>query len=169
MCKDICIAQEGRVALQIEARTEPPDPAGEWAEVFARAEERIPVKAPDWVFALDDADGGYLLTVTPPAVVDLETVIESEFFPAQVGFIRSGPYRWQSSGDGAQLTLLRDGPVPDDEALHGVLVLPETAVAAHDLPRAVIVEAAFPGEASPEESWKGTAPSRTTTVLSEVL
>jgi len=149
VCKDICIAQEGRVALQLEVRAAPPDPSGQWAEIFARADERIPVAAPDWAFALADADGGYLLTVTPPAGVSMETVMESEFFPVQTGFLRSGPYRWQSSGDGAQITLLRDGPVPEGAALHGVLVLPETAVAAQGLPRAILVEAVLPGMEQP--------------------
>ncbi len=144
VCKDICIVQEDRVSLELDVRDEVPPSA--WEQAFERARARLPVRDAEWAFAVAADNGAYRLTMTPPEPVDMAAALQAEFFPAQPGFLRSGPYRWQQEGDRAHLTLTPEGPVPAENRLRGVIALPDTLVEQHDVPHAIVVDAPLPAE-----------------------
>ncbi len=143
VCKEICIVQDEIVSLQLDVRDEPP--ASAQREHFAPAMERLPVTDPDWTFTVAETDGRYRLSVTPPDSLDADLVMRSEFFPKPTGFLRTGPYRWESDGESAHLMLIPEGPVPEDNRLRAVLVLSEKDIGEQPaLPRAILVDTALP-------------------------
>ncbi len=144
VCKDICIVQDDVLTLQLDVRDEPSAAAAEWQTAFDRTDERLPVADPDWSFKVNNGDDGYRLWVTPPQGIAVDTVMRSEFFPAQTGFLRTGPYRWQREGERAYIPLRPEGSVPQDKRLRAVLVLPATVADTQDLPRALIINSAWP-------------------------
>ncbi len=148
VCKEICIVQHEIVSLQLDVHDESPAPARQ--EQFARADERLPVTDPDWTFTVAETGGGYRLSVTPPDSLDVELVMRSEFFPKQTGFLRTGPYHWETDDARARMMVIPEGPVPDDNRLRAVLVLSEKDVGEQPaLPRAIVVDAALPSSSEP--------------------
>lgn len=136
VCKDICYAQEASLRIQVRVRDEPAPYSERWAEYFQRTKALIPASDDFWKFSYKKSGEYIILKTDLPRGVSSKTIEESEFFPLVQGQIRPGNYSWTRRGRAYELIMRKEGIIPLNEYLEGVLVFGRG-----ETPRAIKVKA----------------------------
>jgi thiol:disulfide interchange protein DsbD len=125
VCADICIPEEGAVALTLPVASgaAPADPRG--AAAIASARRAVPVPSP-WRASFAVTGDTVELALGAPTRV-AERVAEARFFPARWGAIEHAAAQEVGARDSGLVLRMARGPLPEaaESPLEGVLVLTE--------------------------------------------
>ncbi len=122
VCKEICIAQDGVLKLQL------PVVAGEatinkaYASLFAETLANLPVSTEDWEFRATFTGRSARLEAVPKVAGRLHETARAGFFPAQQGVFRTGGSRTVVENGKIIATMPRTG-LKLDPLLNGVLLV----------------------------------------------
>lgn len=121
ICADVCLPASATLSLTV--------PVGETARTTAldAARAAIPAPSPAWTASASATAAGYVLTVVPPAGVDLS---QATFFPSERGVLDHGsPQAFRAEGSAFAVELAgAPGAGSPSETLAGVLVAGDDAV-----------------------------------------
>jgi DsbC/DsbD-like thiol-disulfide interchange protein len=121
-CQEACIPGRAELSLVLTVRPAAPSPSAAWAQAFAEARRRLPVKPTGWTFDAQETPEKVLLLIRPPR--SREPLREAYFFPDQPLVIdHAAPQTLSRAGGAWRLEL---APAPNARrplgGLSGVLV-----------------------------------------------
>lgn len=126
VCREICIAQDGVLKLEL------PVVAGEapinqaYASLFAETMANLPVSPEDWEFRATFTGRSARLEAVPKLAGRLNETARASFFPAQQGVFRTGGSRTVIENGKIAATMPRTG-LKLDPLLNGVLLIEDGA------------------------------------------
>ena len=122
MCKEICIAQDGVLRLELPVVTGEAPSNQAYARLFAETSANLPVPAEDWEFRATFTGRSARLEAVPKVAGRLGEASRVSFFPAQQGVFRTGGSRTVVENGKIVATMPRTG-IKLDPVLNGVLLV----------------------------------------------
>lgn len=122
VCKEICIAQDGVLRLELPVVTGEAPSNQAYARLFAETSANLPVPAEDWEFRATFTGRSARLEAVPKVAGRLGEASRVSFFPAQQGVFRTGGSRTVVENGKIVATMPRTG-IKLDPVLNGVLLV----------------------------------------------
>ena len=122
VCKEICIAQDGVLMLQLPVVSGEAPVNKVSASLFAQTSANLPVVTEDWEFRATFSSRSARLEAAPKLAGRLDETTRVSFFPAQQGVFRTGGSRTLVENGKIVATMPRTG-LKLDPLLNGVLLV----------------------------------------------